>query len=337
MTSKIAAAEREWLLPCLAMTIGLALAGLALRPAGDTQSVAFFAMFPLWAKYVLVAELLWLFSHLVRLKLAGVASPLAYFRHEYDWRHPLVVGLGALLAGLNMICFMWIKPELNRFAPFRADEAIADAERAMFGIDLWRLFDGIDLNFMALTYNILWFWALFVVLIWLLIRAPSRARSASLVNYFFLWSLFGPIGQYLLPAAGPLFYQRIGLGDRFAGLEANVPDLTIQISDYLWTHYSAQTLGFGAGVSAMPSLHIATVAWMVISLRAVGSRWTIPVLLFSLYIFVASVALGWHYALDGVAGAAGALAGHRLSRAALGYDWSMLRRSPRFGWPAADL
>jgi hypothetical protein len=51
---------------------------------------------------------------------------------------------------------------------------------------------------------------------WLLAQKPSLERSTALISYFAIWSVFGTIGQYLLSSAGPIFYQRAGLGDRFA-------------------------------------------------------------------------------------------------------------------------
>jgi hypothetical protein len=312
MSSFIVRHEREWLVPCIVMTVGLALVALALRPATGVGSGEFFSVFPMWATYVFIAELGYLAFHLIKMMRAGVASPFAYFREQFDWRKPAVLGFAALLSGFNMICFMWIKAEINFIAPFYADEGIANIGRFLFGRDPWRFFEGSDLTIMALTYNVLWFWALMITLFMLLFTKPSVDRSASLISYFFLWSLFGPIGQYLVPAAGPIFYERIGLGNRYDGLHANIPAITSEIANYLWTYYSQRSLGLGAGISAMPSLHIATATWMVISFKAVGSRLTIPAVALGLYFYVASVALGWHYFLDGMVGAIGAMLGHQI-------------------------
>jgi hypothetical protein len=312
-----AGGEREWLVPCIAMTTGLALAALALRPATAVGSGEFFSMFPTWATYVFIAEIGFLGFHLIRMMRAGVANPITYLRRQFDWKRPALLGFAALLSGFNMICFMWIKAEINLLAPFDADQTIANIGRFIFGRDPWRFFQGMDLTFMAVTYNILWFWALMITLFILLLAKPSAGRSASLISYFFQWSIFGPVGQYLVPAAGPLFYERIGLGSRYDGLYAHIPPLVGDISNYLWSHYSHRSFGLGAGISAMPSLHIATAAWMVISLRAIGSRLSVPAAALGLYLYVASVALGWHYFLDGVAGAMGAVIGHQIGLAHL--------------------
>ena len=141
--------------------------------------------------------------------------------------------------------------------------------------------------------------------------------QASLISYFALWSIFGPIGQLLFSSAGPIFYQRIGLGDRFAELSGNIPEVTQKVSGYLWDFHTTGTLGVGAGISAMPSLHIATVAWIYLAFRGQRSRLAPFTALFGLYVFALSVALGWHYAVDGIVGAAGAMASHWASAAYL--------------------
>lgn len=294
------------------MTAGLAAAALALYPQSGVGAGEFFTTFPMWATYVLIAELGYLAVTLVKMRRNGVDSPVDYFRNEFDWRKPAILGVAALLSGFNMICFMWIKAEINLVVPFRADQNIANIGRFIFGQDPWRFFRGMDLNLMALTYNVLWFWALIITLFSVLIAKPTKERAASLFSYFFLWSVFGPVGQYLVPAAGPIFYERIGLGPRYDGLYASIPALTSDISNYLWTHYHQRSLGLGAGISAMPSLHIATAAWMVLSLLSIRSRLALPAAILGLYLWVASIALGWHYFLDGVVGALGAVIGHQI-------------------------
>jgi membrane-associated phospholipid phosphatase len=90
--------------------------------------------------------------------------------------------------------------------------------------------------------------------------------------------------------------------------------VTNRIAEYLWGQYGNNELGLGAGISAMPSLHVAMVTWIVLSLLDQKSRATPFAILFALFNWGASVALGWHYASDGLAGIIGAIVFHRLSR-----------------------
>ena len=44
------------------------------------------------------------------------------------------------------------------------------------------------------------------------------------------------------------------------------------ISGYLWNFHATGQLGVGAGISAMPSLHIATVSWIYLAFRGQQSQ-----------------------------------------------------------------
>lgn len=302
--------EREWLIPSAIMTAVLGVAAVALMPAaGYSSPPPYFSRFFNWMFFCSFGALLMLAVYVVRMMIAGVDQPLAVLRARLEgrWRFFLAALAGVMLAGVDMLFFMWIKPELNAVAPFWADRLYADIDRAIFGRDPWLFFQGIDLTFHAGAYSFFWAVAIMGTIVWLFAQPPSMKRSAVLLNYFALWSIFGTIGQYLGSAAGPIFYQKIGLGDRFAELSANIPPVTNAVSGYLWNLHINHIPAIGAGISAMPSLHIATAVWVYLAFHVHGSKFRLPAAIFALYMFALSVALGWHYAVDGVAGAAGAV------------------------------
>ena len=130
---------------------------------------------------------------------------------------------------------------------------------------------------------------------------------------FLTIGIMGTFGQYLLPSGGPIFFQRLGLGDRFADMPSAVH--THLISDQLWAAYRGRYVEYATGISAFPSVHVAVSSWIAIVLRnvfAIG---------YALLIFVGSIILGWHYALDGIAGAVGALICYVLAKAFIAQDW----------------
>jgi hypothetical protein len=313
--------EREWLIPSAMLTAGLGIAAALLMPLAGYDGVPpYLGKFLLWVKYAVACGIVLVAAKVWKLRSAGVESPIAHLRTQFIERKAALLAsiAGMLLAGVDMLFFMWIKPEVTAVAPFWADELFADMDHAIFGMDPWRLFEGMDLTFHAWAYSFFWAIAIMAALVWLLAQPSSRERSTSLLSYFALWSVFGPLGQFFFSAAGPIFYSRIGLGDRFAELERNIPEVTHQVSGYLWDMHSNGVLGAGAGISAMPSLHIATVTWIYLLFRNQGSRFAPVAAMFAIYIFAASVALGWHYAVDGIFGAVGALASHAACRAYLG-------------------
>ena len=87
---------------------------------------------------------------------------------------------------------------------------------------------------------------------------------------------------------------------------------TREVANYLWTIYAGEGFGPGSGISAMPSLHIATTAWMVLAVRIFARRLFWPMATAGFLIFLLSIALGWHYALDGIVGGGAALLCYRL-------------------------
>jgi membrane-associated phospholipid phosphatase len=97
-------------------------------------------------------------------------------------------------------------------------------------------------------------------------------------------------------------------------IDAETPLLALNVQKMLWSGYVS---GQNIGISAMPSMHLATTTLMACyafqNSRALG--WAMVG--FLAVILVGSVALGWHYAVDGYAGIALALVCWRLAAMAL--------------------
>src|SRR5215470_4267737 len=87
-----------------------------------------------------------------------------------------------------------------------------------------------------------------------------------LITFVLLWVLLGNVAATLLSSAGPVYYGRVtGLPDPFAPLIAYLHQAStvvwlpaLDVQDMLWQSYAHRSLGIGAGISAMPSLHVAT-------------------------------------------------------------------------------
>lgn len=215
-----------------------------------------------------------------------------------------------LLSGANMIAFMWVKPLLNYLVPFGADPLLADLDRLLFfGHEPWSGLQILAFPGAGIIYHPLWFVAIVTSLLLVAKASPSPERSAVLVCYFALWSLAGPIIHMLLPAAGPIFYERLGYGDRFASI--NYGPETREVADYLWSIYASKSFGSGSGISAMPSMHVTMSTWTVIATQALAPRYRWLAAAFWALILALSVALGWHYVVDGIVGAIAALLCYR--------------------------
>jgi len=224
-----------------------------------------------------------------------------------DWKPGLLFAGAMGLVWLQFVCLTWSKVMIPLVTPMWADPLLANAEAALFGRDAWRLLpaqnDVIDAAYLL--------WPLFISLTFVATyfrRQPKR--EALLLSFFLTMGLLGTFGQYLLPSGGPIFWERLGHGPRFNELVTS--DNANRISDILWLAYQEKTVRFAAGISAFPSIHVATTMWLALALRH-WAGW-----IYFAAIFAGSIMLGWHYSLDGIAGAAGAVACYLLARKLIG-------------------
>jgi hypothetical protein len=299
--------ERSWLFPSVGLTFLAGAVALLLIPSVSGLLPAL-AILPAWmAAAGLISGLYgfaWMMSHGIDRPTAEVATYVSR-----NWRKLVFVALVILLAGLNMIAFMWVKPLLNYLIPFSADPMLASWDRVLFlGHEPWRTLSWLNFPGAGLIYHPVWFIVMIASLLIAATAPASPSKSAVLLNYFVLWSLAGPVIHTLLPAAGPVFYERLGYGLRFAGLDGG-PEATA-VADYLWSIYANQSFGAGSGISAMPSMHVTISSWVVIVFQVFARRWLPIALAAWLLIFLLSISLGWHYALDGVVGTATAITCH---------------------------
>lgn len=299
--------DRPWLWVSAVLTTALGVAALSFMKVlpftGLPDPVVSLAS---WLGWTLFACGFSVVLYTIQMFRAGVEHPTSVL--IANWKSSkgryLVIIAGMLLAGLDMYFYMIAKPELNLLFPFWADPHLANVDFFMLGQDAWHFFAAWNLQVVSWVYSPLWFFSVLLTFYWLLLKPPSRAKSAAIVSYFLTWSVFGTLGQALLSSGGPIFFARLGFGPRFQ--EIRTPELENRIADYLWSSYTHHSLVPGAGISAMPSLHVASMTWIVLAFAGFRSRWTIPSVIATVFIYAASVALGWHYLSDGLVGAAGA-------------------------------
>lgn len=304
--------DLDWLVPGAVLTVGLSVFALGFMP-DYSGLVPALLLLPYWMLAGGLMAGIAGFVAIIRMMLANVESPAKRIKIYLasNWRWMAFVAACLLLSGMNMVAFMWTKPLLNYLVPFWADPMLARADRIIFGTDPWRLLDWMNSLSTALFYHRAWFALMIAILLLVLSARPSPEKSALMLTYFLLWSLFGPIVHVLMPAAGPIFFDRLGYGPEFTAID--LPSEATKVADHLWGFYADGGFGPGAGISAMPSLHIATTAWLVIAVHRFARSLLVPVAACAILIFLLSISLGWHYAVDGLAGGLGAVLIWRLS------------------------
>jgi len=225
---------------------------------------------------------------------------------------PLVAGM--LLFGGT---FTVIKTTIPYFAPFAWDATFEQWDRWLHGgVAPWQLLQPI-LGYPVVTRVLdwlydLWFYILSLIWAW---QAFSQ-RDPLLRRQFFLtvmlgWILLGNVAAMLLSSGGPCFFGKItGLPDPYQPLMYYLADadrvnsiFAVEAQRILWQAYILRALTVGAGISAMPSMHVALVTLFALVCWRIRRWLGIAMTIYAIIVLIASVHLGWHYAVDGYFGA----------------------------------
>jgi membrane-associated phospholipid phosphatase len=219
--------------------------------------------------------------------------------------------------GVFFVGFLTLKKNIPMALPFAWDQGFMAMDRALhFGFlpheFLAPLFQYPLITFLLnVNYN-LWFVVLTCFFFWQGFRTEDTAlRQRYLLSYLLTWLVGTCVAGTLLSSAGPCYYGFVVEGGNpYAGLmtylaDANriYPVWAVPTQAALWQSHLA---GFGEieGVSAMPSMHVGTTILFILCAAASERRWLLWFsVFFAVSIFLGSILLGWHYAVDGYAGA----------------------------------
>ena len=225
----------------------------------------------------------------------------------------LLVFFGSFSVFKNMI------PLIN---PYSWDGAFAAWDATLHGgADPWRLLQPV-LGYPAVTIALdlvyaSWFFVVFGALLWqaFSVTNPER-RMRFLLSFALCWIIVGTVAATLLSSAGPVYFATVtgsefGYAELLAYLrDANPgnPILALRTHEMLWETYRLGEARMGHGISAMPSMHVAAAVLTGFLFWRSGRAARVAAILFAAVIFLGSIHLAWHYAIDGYAAAAMALA-----------------------------
>jgi membrane-associated phospholipid phosphatase len=90
-------------------------------------------------------------------------------------------------------------------------------------------------------------------------------------------------------------------------IDATTPLTALWAQNVLWQSYIDPGAAQVEGISAMPSMHVAMATLMALIAFRVNRRLGWAYTVYAGLIFLGSIHLGWHYALDGYVGALGTI------------------------------
>jgi hypothetical protein len=219
-----------------------------------------------------------------------------------------ISGIG--VAALGISAFTVLKVQMTLAVPFYADQVLADIDVWLFGMDAWRWSAGY-LGFLLYPISVIyaaWLMTQFTVFTVLVVSKTSSLKSQAIIAYGLMWLFLGIFAAYACSSAGPIFYDRLYGGQRFAELDQLLRSTFAKgAADYLWTRHSTGDISLGGGISAMPSLHLAGTVWLALIIRRAWPRLAFIGWSYLAVIYLGSIMLGWHYATDGIVGVLGML------------------------------
>jgi hypothetical protein len=219
-----------------------------------------------------------------------------------------------LVLTLALFAYSWPKVMVPILNPGLWDGVLIKIDAALcFGVNpnefLLTIFEGAPrvLNQMVDRYYGLFVLSQGALLAWFVTDPRANKRIAFGSAVILLWVL-GAWSYVAMPALGPVYvfedyFQRVA-----TIFPANAATQTALLTNYeavrgLLAGKDALIMPH-LGIAAMPSLHVAANVFFYLWSCFVGSRLRLPLLAMATLTLITSVAICWHYLIDGLAGIA---------------------------------
>jgi len=303
--------------PLLLCTVMVLCALVTGQLAGVSSKLLYVPYFAASLSITFVSVFLSILWWTFQLARSGARAPLRTIAEKLRDRAAYLL-LPAAIFPLFLASFTAVKTAIPFLVGYSWDGFWAQTDRMIFRDDGWRIahhwLGSASAPWLEWAYSVGWGLALIFIMALVALNAAPRFVGKFYTAMLSTWLIGGVAIAYLFSAAGPVFAPLINAADghEFAGLKAMLasslgPHSPIRLSqEYLASALSSHTAVKGGGISAMPSMHVATTAWLALAISSFWPKLKLAAASYWLVMFVGSFALGWHYFLDGLIGSLGA-------------------------------
>lgn len=220
-------------------------------------------------------------------------------------------GILILLVLLKFFAFSFIslKQLFSIVKPFTWDEAFMSLDYIThFSNHPWQLIQnsistGMT-RFIDLLY-VLWLPISLIFTYCVILSKNNLLRQQYLLSYLLCWIGLGSIFAFCFLSAGPCYYDKFVTDgtNPYQSLMAylNQNDFSLhasKIQNKLWQSYQVEQDTLFVGISAMPSLHVSMAVLYALTASQINRTLGVIFTLYAIIIFIGSVHLAWHYAID---------------------------------------